>query len=617
MAELEIKVGADVAGAISGLDRLQGELNQTGKAAAALGNEAEKAGAKILKLPSTVNQATFTLNNFTRVVQDAPYGIRGVANNIDPLVESFTRLRAQTGSTTLAFRAMIGTLAGPAGILLAVSSITSALTYFGDKLFSTGENGKESYKKLADAAQRFKEVQDSLSENVGTIQTVATQNLSGEIAQVQALSSVVRDQTLSYQQRNNALNELQRINKNYFGDLSLEKTSIEQLTQRVNEYTQALVAAEVVKLYKERVSAAVVSLNDQIQAERQLQAQLNSANAEKEAATIATQKQTKTDLERENALTRLGKAQSNVDIINAKLTTQNNKITDAQNALGRFNKELRDAVLLSTQFKPLEPVAAGKKDKFKFDFDLIPGISEYSKIVAKQAGALERITTKEYDRALQNAFKKPRTIKFNVGINLSESVLEFQEYLDEVGKQYDASVKRINDAIANIQIESLATIGVALGEVFATGDVQNAFQAFGNVVASGLEIIGKELIRIGILSEIVQSALKNLFAPQGGPLAIAAGIGLVAASAALRSSLSNGIKARALGGPVSGGEPYLVGERGPELFVPSVSGGIVPNNSVGSFLGGRMSGGGSSVLRGQDILLAYARTQRSQLRVNG
>jgi phage-related minor tail protein len=74
-----------------------------------------------------------------------------------------------------------------------------------------------------------------------------------------------------------------------------------------------------------------------------------------------------------------------------------------------------------------------------------------------------------------------------------------------------------------------------------------------------------------------------------------------------------------LGGPVSGGQPYLVGERGPELFVPSVSGGIVPNNSVGSFMsGGRMNGGnGSTTLRGQDIILAYARTQRSQLRVNG
>jgi hypothetical protein len=39
--------------------------------------------------------------------------------------------------------------------------------------------------------------------------------------------------------------------------------------------------------------------------------------------------------------------------------------------------------------------------------------------------------------------------------------------------------------------------------------------------------------------------------------------------------------ARAAGGPVSSGKSYLVGERGPELFVPSGSGNIVPNSAMG------------------------------------
>jgi hypothetical protein len=39
---------------------------------------------------------------------------------------------------------------------------------------------------------------------------------------------------------------------------------------------------------------------------------------------------------------------------------------------------------------------------------------------------------------------------------------------------------------------------------------------------------------------------------------------------------------RASGGMVSGGTPYLVGEKGAELFVPSTSGTIVPNNALGS-----------------------------------
>jgi hypothetical protein len=38
---------------------------------------------------------------------------------------------------------------------------------------------------------------------------------------------------------------------------------------------------------------------------------------------------------------------------------------------------------------------------------------------------------------------------------------------------------------------------------------------------------------------------------------------------------------RAEGGPVSAGTPYIVGEKGPELFMPSGSGSIVPNSQLG------------------------------------
>ncbi|HEX9965948.1 MAG TPA: tail tape measure protein [Allosphingosinicella sp.] len=47
--------------------------------------------------------------------------------------------------------------------------------------------------------------------------------------------------------------------------------------------------------------------------------------------------------------------------------------------------------------------------------------------------------------------------------------------------------------------------------------------------------------------------------------------GLLAAAAQVLSSLL-GAPGRATGGPVAPGRPYLVGERGPELFVPTASG---------------------------------------------
>ena len=42
-----------------------------------------------------------------------------------------------------------------------------------------------------------------------------------------------------------------------------------------------------------------------------------------------------------------------------------------------------------------------------------------------------------------------------------------------------------------------------------------------------------------------------------------------------------GVEAKAAGGPVRGGGSYLVGERGPELFSPGISGMITPNHALG------------------------------------
>ena len=54
------------------------------------------------------------------------------------------------------------------------------------------------------------------------------------------------------------------------------------------------------------------------------------------------------------------------------------------------------------------------------------------------------------------------------------------------------------------------------------------------------------------------------------------------------------IGGRAIGGSVQAGKPYMVGERGQEMFVPNQSGSIVPNNKLGS-------GGGGGVVVNQTI----------------
>jgi phage-related minor tail protein len=79
---------------------------------------------------------------------------------------------------------------------------------------------------------------------------------------------------------------------------------------------------------------------------------------------------------------------------------------------------------------------------------------------------------------------------------------------------------------------------------------------------------------LAVLAEIAAAAVRDgigaILAGAGG--AGGGGGGLLAGLA----GLIGGAPGRATGGPVSPARPYWVGERGPELFVPTASGSIAP-----------------------------------------
>ena len=63
-------------------------------------------------------------------------------------------------------------------------------------------------------------------------------------------------------------------------------------------------------------------------------------------------------------------------------------------------------------------------------------------------------------------------------------------------------------------------------------------------------------------------------------------------TAPLASGIVKALTGKAMGGPVTSGSPYVVGEKGPELFVPNSSGSIIPNSKMGS---GSSGAGGTNV----------------------
>jgi phage-related minor tail protein len=107
---------------------------------------------------------------------------------------------------------------------------------------------------------------------------------------------------------------------------------------------------------------------------------------------------------------------------------------------------------------------------------------------------------------------------------------------------------------------------------------QEALASFFQSVADRFLDMAAQIIAKWIEMTILNSVL-NLF--PGGGMGLG---GATAAAGKLNPAVGFGVGPigfRAAGGPVSAGSPYIVGEKGPELFVPGRSGGIVPNDSLG------------------------------------
>jgi hypothetical protein len=94
--------------------------------------------------------------------------------------------------------------------------------------------------------------------------------------------------------------------------------------------------------------------------------------------------------------------------------------------------------------------------------------------------------------------------------------------------------------------------------------------ALGRAITTGkLGFDDLKRVALSAMAEIAQASLRSLFSPSPGGGGL--GAGLINGLSSLVTGLV-GAPGRATGGPVTAGRGYLVGERGPELFVPSSSG---------------------------------------------
>jgi TP901 family phage tail tape measure protein len=137
---------------------------------------------------------------------------------------------------------------------------------------------------------------------------------------------------------------------------------------------------------------------------------------------------------------------------------------------------------------------------------------------------------------------------------------------------------------------TLATSGMA-AMIDGTKSAQEVFAEFLNTIANALMQTAAKMI-----AQYIAIGIARMFAGMGGSVPTDAG-GWATSFATPQPGIGTGFNfdagamtggmpwsfggGRAKGGPVSSGQTYMVGERGPELFVPGRSGTIVANDKMG------------------------------------
>jgi hypothetical protein len=639
--EIEIIVTA------TGFDKVSSGLKNTTEALKTTATEAKKTGEA---LKGTLNngaaQAGQSLTNLSRIAQDAPFGFIGIANNLNPLVESFGRLKAETGSTGGALKALVAGLSGPAGLGLAFGVVTSAISFAQigfDRWTGSTKKAKEQINELKKAQEDF----------VKSIDAAKSGALSTGLA-LQSYVDIAKNGQLPLEQRNEALKQANQILGKHGELLTLTNIETAAATKEVELYTNALIAQAVAQKYvddlaknivertklQKDLTAATIEYNKtqkdlkdaQIRADQAVRAgaygynlianeieknskaserlksiQISLAAVNKNIAN--SQKEfTNSTLEATAAFGQLGYKQTESKKKTEKTKKAVETLTDAYNA---FIQELVNNQKLATLFN--EPVLKKNIDSFetfiKLAVEKFNANARFTLPLVVELNSLKRslevVKPKDLVKSLQDKFnatpiKLPFEIPKGSIENLKkEAVILVSDLQKALIDSFNIIGKGIGEGIAN------AITGTAnFGDIF-----KGIFQQLGGVV----QALGEQILAVGIAAVVASDSLKQIFVNPYA--AIAAGIALVALGSLIQSTTTPRNRF-AVGTRFAPGGMALVGERGPELVNLPRGSQVVPAAQTSNMMGGISEGIEIyGILRGQDIYFSnkkysatYART---------
>ena len=183
------------------------------------------------KQSDATGSATAATMELSRVVSDAPYGIRGMANNITQLVSQLGSASKKAGGLGAALKLMGKQLMGPLGIVFLITAAVSALDYF--------------YGAATKADKSINSVAESAAKSASALKILVKANDSGTMS-MEETAKAVKKANLEYKDLNIKVSENGKITDESVLAINRKVASLENLARATA--LQGMIEEQFVKL---------------------------------------------------------------------------------------------------------------------------------------------------------------------------------------------------------------------------------------------------------------------------------------------------------------------------------------------------------------------------------
>jgi hypothetical protein len=602
---IEVDVVANVAGIASGVNTATSQLEK-------LGNAAQKTAPKFEQLSKSTSRYNGIGIDFARVIQDAPFGIIGVGNNIQQLAQSFSALGNAGDSVQSKLKLAFKSIFSSGNLLvLAVSAITTVLTLYEKGAFKSEEATENLNKRLNEYRENLQGIAKATLEGLKNAQT--------EIVNFKLLQAQAENTNISFQKRIEAVDQLKKQYPDYLKNLTNEQILTGNVGGAYDNLTASIIATAKAKAFQSQIGEN--ALNQATLAAQVEENILKIQDLRIQKADILAQSEKFNARDKQDFLTRAEAIQSNINDLEDqnKLNKKESNRLDAENL--KLSAEINEKVSQGADFvkqngKEID-ANKDKLEKYSAAWDDYNLQQEIAKEFQDKLTESTKGYQQEIDKVARAIADVPRiggsgSVKIKTEIEgFEEETAEpmpFENFLDLVAFQLDRLpeleqrvadfAKTINELITTNVTDAFIDLGYTIGEALASGG--NVLKAIGGSLlksfARFLGQFGEQLIAYGVAAGAFGKLSVALATPGAAiiaaPLAIAAGVALTAIAGVI-----GGLGKKGMGGGGGGGGGGSAGAGGGSQFTGlGAQGGLFAQNRD---LNGEL------VVRGQDLVYVF------------